>query len=242
MSVVRENSSARLPAGSTARQQRAERILDVTAELLELHGYRRVTIDDVAGRAGVGKGTVYLHWKTREALFWAVLQREALRLFDQLLVELGKDDELALPHRLMYLIFLEVTRRPLVNALLLSDPVVLGNLAGDDSVRSAQQELAENTNYLQLVAEQGILRADRTVKQAGHILVNVTRGFLDDPRSSDEDALPVEERARLLSEVLRRSLEVDTVPAAALAPLNSKVVAMFTEMADAHREQLQRSY
>lgn len=51
------------------RQLRAERILDTTAELLCQHGYKRVTIDDVARRAGVGKGTVYLHWKTREALF-----------------------------------------------------------------------------------------------------------------------------------------------------------------------------
>ncbi|WP_234322969.1 helix-turn-helix domain-containing protein, partial [Streptomyces sp. NRRL S-350] len=64
------NRSQRLPVGSGARQERAERILDTTAELLEQHGYRRVTIDDVASRAGIGKGTVYLHWKTREALFW----------------------------------------------------------------------------------------------------------------------------------------------------------------------------
>jgi AcrR family transcriptional regulator len=46
------------------RQARAARILDATAELLLRHGYRRVTIDDIARHADIGKGTVYLHWKT----------------------------------------------------------------------------------------------------------------------------------------------------------------------------------
>jgi AcrR family transcriptional regulator len=33
------------------------------------YGYKRVTIDDLAAGAGIGKSTIYLHWKTREALF-----------------------------------------------------------------------------------------------------------------------------------------------------------------------------
>src|SRR5919197_6155848 len=61
------------------RQARAARILDVTAELLLRHGYRRVTVDDIARHADIGKGTVYLHWKTRDDLFKAVFEREVLR-------------------------------------------------------------------------------------------------------------------------------------------------------------------
>src|SRR5215469_9662066 len=103
--------TGRAPAGSAARRARAERILDAAAGLLEQHGYRRVSIDDVAARAGVGKGTVYLHWATREALFWAVLQREGMRLLDDLTARLSGDPGLALPHRLMPAIFTEVQRR-----------------------------------------------------------------------------------------------------------------------------------
>jgi AcrR family transcriptional regulator len=99
--------------GSGARQDRAERILDTTAGLLELHGYRRVTIDDVARHTGIGKGTIYLHWNTREALFWAALQRETLRLLISVVDLVAKDERLAMPHRLMPVIFLEATKRPL---------------------------------------------------------------------------------------------------------------------------------
>src|SRR5215469_11445805 len=112
--------TGRAPAGSAARRARAERILDAAAVLLEQHGYRRVSVEDVAARAGVGKGTVYLHWATREALFWAVVQREAMRLLDDLAARLDGDAGLALPHRLMPALFTDVQHRPLVRALLLS--------------------------------------------------------------------------------------------------------------------------
>ena len=76
---------------TTSRAARAEHILDVAAELLNNLGYRRVTMEDVADAADVGKGTIYLHWKTREALFVAVLQREFLATTDQLVAALRVD-------------------------------------------------------------------------------------------------------------------------------------------------------
>ena len=48
--------------------------------LLVSFGYRRVTVDEVARRAGVGKGTVYLYWPSKWELFAAVLTREAANL------------------------------------------------------------------------------------------------------------------------------------------------------------------
>ena len=60
-----------IPSGGerTKREIRAERILDAALELLQRWGYRKTTIEDIAKQAGVAKGTVYLHWKTRDALF-----------------------------------------------------------------------------------------------------------------------------------------------------------------------------
>ena len=61
-------------------QNREARILDAAGELLLAFGYRRVTIDDVARRAGVGKGTVYLHWASKLELFATVLIRDAAEI------------------------------------------------------------------------------------------------------------------------------------------------------------------
>ncbi|MBY6275247.1 MAG: TetR/AcrR family transcriptional regulator, partial [Symbiobacterium thermophilum] len=62
------------------RTERALRILDAAAALVERYGYSRTTMDDVAREAGVAKGTLYLHWNTREELFGAVLRREQILL------------------------------------------------------------------------------------------------------------------------------------------------------------------
>ena len=235
------SDGVRLPAGSSGRQERAERILDVTAGLLLRHGYKRVTIDDVATGAGIGKGTIYLHWKTREALFWAVLQRDAARLLEQILDQLAEDPGLALPSQLMRAIFVEVARRPLVRALLLSDAEVLGALASDTAVAAAQRELGGNQNYLELLRQQHLLRPDLTVAAAGVILGGVMRGFFAD---QDADvAVPLTEQADLLADVLHRSLEIEGEPPPdAVAALARRVSELFTAIVTVQRSQLQRAY
>src|SRR5437764_6276067 len=54
---------------SDERKLREERILDAATTLLVRWGYRKTTIDDVALEAGVGKGTIYLHWKDKTTCF-----------------------------------------------------------------------------------------------------------------------------------------------------------------------------
>ncbi|MFJ4655329.1 TetR/AcrR family transcriptional regulator [Nocardia sp. NPDC088792] len=224
--------SQRLRTGTDARAARAELILDVTAELLQSHGYRRVTVDDVAKRAGIGKGTIYLHWKTREALLWAVLRRETTRLMQTLVAALSTDPELALPHRLMSAIFVEVSHRPLVKALLLSDVEILGVLAEDEAVALAQRELAGNENYFELVHEQGLLRAELGVEQAGCLLESVMQGFFAAAESYEQAGMSLRERADLLEYTLRRTLEKDgPAPAAAVRALNTQVIALFEAIA-----------
>src|SRR5260370_16386692 len=46
------------------RQERAERILDAAAELIQRWGYKKTAVDDIARLAGVAKGTIYPPWKT----------------------------------------------------------------------------------------------------------------------------------------------------------------------------------
>jgi AcrR family transcriptional regulator len=232
--------SGRLPAGSPARRERAGKILDAAAELLRAHGYRRVSIDDVAARAGVGKGTIYLHWRTREALFWAVLQRETLGLLERLTADLAADPELALPQRLIPRIFLELDGRPLVRALLMSDREVLGSLTADEAVAAAQKEMTGQPDYLQLVSAQGLLRPGLSAGAAGHVLNYVIHGFFAGPETADP---PLQEQADLLAFVLSRTLAADEPPSKSqVSALSRSVTGLFTAITDVQRRQLQQAY
>ena len=41
-------------------------ILDATDRLLMRNGYKKMTIDDLAAEVGIGKGSVYLHFRSKE--------------------------------------------------------------------------------------------------------------------------------------------------------------------------------
>jgi hypothetical protein len=170
-----------------------------------------------------------------------------MRLLDDLVNQLSEDAGLALPHRLMPAIFLEVQHRPLVKALLLSDDEVLGALAADDSVAAAQRELAGNADYLDLLARHGLLRPGLTPTSAGHILGSVMRGFFSaqdaDARSRHDAALSADQRADLLADVLARTLETgEPAPAGAIEALAAEVTGLFNKITAVQRAQLGRAY
>lgn len=68
------------PLRADAARNRA-RVLEVAYETFAAEGLS-VPIDDVARRAGVGAGTVYRHFPTKEALFTAVIEDRMRRLVD----------------------------------------------------------------------------------------------------------------------------------------------------------------
>jgi AcrR family transcriptional regulator len=67
-----------LGAPPTERRDAArnrEALMAAAAELVAEHGARAVTMDAVAARAGVGKGTVFRRFESREGLMGALLNR-----------------------------------------------------------------------------------------------------------------------------------------------------------------------
>ena len=58
------------------------RILAATVEQAEHVGMRRITMEDVARRSGVGRATLYRRFPTKAALIDAVVLAEARRYFD----------------------------------------------------------------------------------------------------------------------------------------------------------------
>lgn len=69
-------------------QDRAEAILAAAREQFLLEGAEHATVDAVAARAGVGKGTVFLYWPTKARLHDAVVQLEVAALLAGLADEL----------------------------------------------------------------------------------------------------------------------------------------------------------
>lgn len=61
-----------------------EALLDAGEHLLAGHGYKKMTIDDLAREVGIGKGSVYLHFTSKEEIALSHVDRIVERLKEQL--------------------------------------------------------------------------------------------------------------------------------------------------------------
>ena len=70
-----------MPEKNDEREQRIpereQRILSAAAERIAHYGYDKTTIEEIARDAGISKGAVYLHFRSKEQLFEALLLRES---------------------------------------------------------------------------------------------------------------------------------------------------------------------
>ncbi len=223
--------------------ERATRILDVAADLLVRHGYRRVTIDDVTSGAGIGKGTVYLHWRTREELFAAVLDREVLGAVGELVAAVRDDPHVALLHGLARCYFLAIMSRPLLRGLLLSDADLLGRLAHSRSEAHEDRHRLMPRRYFELLNERGLLGSGMDIDGTAFSFLATFEGFLRAETTADDDASDagagLDRRADLLAVTVRRAFESDrSVPTGALDALALALIDLLADLGAADRSDL----
>ncbi len=117
------------------RERKRLRILRVATDLFVHHGYRKTSIDDVARKAHVAKGTVYLYFKNKAELLMQAIGDEkvryARRMQPLLLSPLPPDAKLKLWLRLALMMTADV---PLLSRLLSGDHELLAVLEDADEV------------------------------------------------------------------------------------------------------------
>jgi AcrR family transcriptional regulator len=157
---------------------RGRRVLDAAAELVLRRGYQRVTVDDVARRAGVGKGTVYLHFRSRTWLFLCVLMRESLDLIDELVAAIEREPAAALISEQVRTTYLAVQQRPLLLAVYTRDAEMLGKLVNDGQTAPLHGWNADLAGDLfRLLRAHGLLRTDLDVDTQCQVVGAVQTGF-----------------------------------------------------------------
>src|SRR5262245_54156542 len=71
------------------KEERRQEILDKAWQLFQQHDYQAVNIIDVARGVGLAKGTIYLYFKTKEALFLAIQEQQFQHWFDDIEAQLA---------------------------------------------------------------------------------------------------------------------------------------------------------
>jgi AcrR family transcriptional regulator len=107
---------------------KAARILAAARELVLKRGVKGVTVAEIAEKAHVAKGTVYLHWATKEDLLVGLFARDFLAALDGYLDALNSDPDFARPHRLCPRLVHTGLEFPFIRAMQGADADMLGVL------------------------------------------------------------------------------------------------------------------
>lgn len=207
---AKQNGRTPVREERSKKQERAGRILDAAAELITRWGYSKTTIDDIAKKAGVAKGTIYLHWKTREDLFEALMEREDILLLQDIKQRMAADPEGGTLHGLMKNSMLATMKRPLMKAVLLKDTDVLGQWARKETASElyAQSQVAY-LQYFEFLRSRGLVRADIPAKELSYMLNSIAIGFLvAAPLMPEDYVFTDEETAEMIAEIVQRTFEL----------------------------------
>jgi AcrR family transcriptional regulator len=223
--------------GTAQRQRRAERagrILEAAAELVLRWGYDKTTIDDVARHAGVAKGTIYLHWGSREDLFAALMRWDRAEMIGTVRRQLRENPAHATLPGLFGHLAREVHRRPLLRAVLVQDSDVLGKLLKRKQTSSTPSEMAEPfRKYLDTLREHGLVRDDLTAEDHLTVLGSVLYGSLLSTRMMPEIFRVSDEREdELIADALERLFATGRPPSA--AAVTAGATATFEYVDQAH--------
>lgn len=73
------------------RERRRNLILDVAEKVITGVGFESATMDQIAERAEVGKGTLYLHFESKSSIYLAICERGSRMLNEKMASVLAKD-------------------------------------------------------------------------------------------------------------------------------------------------------
>jgi AcrR family transcriptional regulator len=203
----------RSPDQPDERMLREERLLDVASDLLVRWGYRRTTLDDVAREAGVGKGTIYLHWKDKKDLFRAAIWRANHQVSEDLKQRIAADPEGGLPHRLWVHSMLAALTNPLVAAQIRGQSDLFQGLIDTFDPKAREQLVGNADTYVVQLQQAGLIRTDLPVPIITYLLASLKMGLISAPELVGQKNMPpLEQLAAALSDLLRRWLEPEQLP------------------------------
>jgi len=184
-------------------------ILDATDRLLARYGYRKMTVEDISVEAGIGKGTVYLHFSSKEEVVLSHIDRIVDRLKDRLR-EIARSDASAAERLRLMLLTRVLFRFDSIQHYTQSLNDLLAALRPGLLRRRAQYFEAEAQIFAEVLTEgnqSGELSFEDEHATA-HALLQATNGLLPYSLSTTElgERDEVEQRAAAVANLMLRGL------------------------------------
>lgn len=110
------------------KEARPDEIIEAARAVFVARGFAAAKVDEIAKRAGASKGTVYLYFPTKEALFEAVMRVQVLSVIEGAAALANADDTMPAPAQLrlvletFYREFVATDRKKLMHLMIAEGP------------------------------------------------------------------------------------------------------------------------
>ncbi|MBO8162131.1 MAG: TetR/AcrR family transcriptional regulator [Brevibacillus sp.] len=188
--------------------EREQRILDAAADLFIHYGYDKTTVDDIARKAGISKGAIYLYFKSKDELFKSLLIREMAAYSETWLALLEADPNGGTLGSMYKNSLYALEGSPFMSAMLRQDGRVLGSyLRKPDNFFRDTRNKAARYEFVKMMQDAGAVRRDMDPKVIAHIMNMLAYGLVGLGEVMDrEDFPPTRDIIEGIAEIMDRAL------------------------------------
>ena len=195
----------------TRQADREARLLDAVAGLVARYGYDKTSVGDIAREAGVSKGAVYLHWRSKEALFDATLVRESQRFLDDFMARVEADPDGGTLAAIYRHGMLAIADNPLILALYTRDARILGDYVRRQAPARTQQRMVFGREFVRRMQAADLMRDDLDPEVTTYLLAVISYGLLSVQQLGGAVSSPsLAETAAALADLVHRGFASGT--------------------------------
>jgi AcrR family transcriptional regulator len=197
------------PAKRRRREETRQKLLDAAFSVFAHNGFERATVDEIVREAGYSKGAFYVHFESKEDLFWAMLEERISGVQETLREAVDIDLPVAEnQRRILEAIFALDREDPAWPALFMEFAAHAGR---NPKVRDRLGEMYRRwhiftVQLLTTAKEAGKVRKDLDVEFTASAIIALMEGTLIQSRLTPDDVRP-QALIEPLSELLAAWLE-----------------------------------
>lgn len=186
---------------------RQQAILDAAMQLIIQWGYDRVRMSDVADALGLSRGLVYVHFKSKEMLLEALIEREMHKYGAFWLNYIETDPNGGSIGSVYRGVLVALKQTPLLAAIVTRDEGTFGKyLRKSDNIFTSMQTPNLTKGFLQALKEANAIRENVNIEAVAYIMDVLSAGLVEGERSSIHTAPPYEVLLDTIAEMLDRLL------------------------------------
>ena len=147
------------PVAIPPKQDAKDRVLEAALEVFSQKGFHPATMDEIAEKAGVGKGTLYRHFETKEKLFAELVRLRLEELEGNAVAAIdGSDDVLTMISKYITVYFEFFDQNQRLYRLIMKEDLDLGEHSPDQYFKKVMRAVPNLKRKVFEGTQQGILK------------------------------------------------------------------------------------